>query len=91
MGELNETRVGGTEQKSDIVLILRKKTSGGVSIQLKSSVQDLFGDQIKGSIERALETLGIKNAVLKIPLGMGDNLNLTFGEIALKILPRGLK
>jgi citrate lyase subunit beta/citryl-CoA lyase len=62
MGELNETRVGGTEQKSDIALILRKKTSGGVSIQLKSSVQDLFGDQIKGSIERALETLGIKNA-----------------------------
>ena len=62
MAELNETRVGGTEQKSDIALILRKKTSGGLSIQLKSSVQDLFGDQIKGSIERALETLGIKNA-----------------------------
>ncbi|HVO76723.1 MAG TPA: citrate lyase acyl carrier protein [Candidatus Bathyarchaeia archaeon] len=62
MAELNETQVGRTEQKSDIFLILRKKPSGGVSIQLKSSVQDLFGDQIRGTIERALDELGVKDA-----------------------------
>jgi citrate lyase subunit beta/citryl-CoA lyase len=62
MADLNETQVGRTEQKSDIFLILRKKESGGVSIRLKSSVQDLFGDTIKGAIEGTLGELGVKNA-----------------------------
>jgi len=62
MAELKETQVGRTEQKSDIFLILRKKESGGVSIHLKSSVQDLFGDTIKGAIEATLGELGVKNA-----------------------------
>jgi citrate lyase subunit beta / citryl-CoA lyase len=62
MAELTETQVGRTEQKSDIFLILRKRSSGGVSIQLKSSVQDLFGDKIRGSIERTLGELGVNDA-----------------------------
>jgi citrate lyase subunit beta/citryl-CoA lyase len=62
MSELNETRVGRAEQKSDIFLTLRKTASGGLNVQLKSSVQYLFGDQIRGAIERTLDGLGVKNA-----------------------------
>jgi citrate lyase subunit beta/citryl-CoA lyase len=62
MAELNETQVGRTEQKSDIFLILRKRESGGLSVQLKSSVQDLFGDKIRSTIEGTLGELGVKNA-----------------------------
>jgi citrate lyase subunit beta/citryl-CoA lyase len=62
MAELNETQVGRAEQKSDIFLTLRKKEAGGVSVQLKSSVQDMFGEQIRGTIEGTLGALGVKNA-----------------------------
>lgn len=61
MAELNETQVGRAEQKSDLLLTMRKRESGGNAVQLKSSVQDLFGDQIRASIEAALERLGVKN------------------------------
>ena len=61
MAELNETQVGRAEQKSDIVVTMKKKAGGGNSIQLKSSVANLFGDQIRASIEGALERLGAKN------------------------------
>jgi citrate lyase subunit beta/citryl-CoA lyase len=62
MSEPNETHVGRPEQKGDISLVLRKKVSGGISIQLRSSVQDLFGDRIKATIAGALGGLGIANA-----------------------------
>jgi citrate lyase subunit beta/citryl-CoA lyase len=73
MSELSESKAGKTDQKSDIFLILRKKPTGGISVQLKSSVQDLFGDQIKGKIESSLDALGIKNAeVIAEDLGALD-------------------
>ena len=62
MVELSETQAGRTEQKSDIFLLLRKKESGGISIALKSSVQDLFGDRIRETIEGTLGALGVKSA-----------------------------
>jgi len=61
MAELNETQVGRAEQKSDILITMKKKESGGRTIQLKSSVQDLFGDQIRASLDRTLDALGLKN------------------------------
>jgi len=61
MAELNEAQAGRAEQKSDLVLTMRKKDAGGVAVQLKSSVQDMFGSQIKGAIEGALDALGVKN------------------------------
>jgi citrate lyase subunit beta/citryl-CoA lyase len=61
MAELSETQVGRPEQKSDILLTMKKKEGGGAAIQLKSSVQDLFGDQIRASIEGTLDALGVKN------------------------------
>jgi citrate lyase subunit beta/citryl-CoA lyase len=62
MADVKETRVGRAEQKSDITLTLRARESGGIAVALKSSVQDLFGEQIEGSIRSALEALGVKNA-----------------------------
>jgi len=61
MAELNETQVGRAEQKSDMLLTMRRREGGGNALQIKSSVQDLFGDQIRASIETALERLGVKN------------------------------
>ena len=62
MAELKEVQVGRTEQKSDIFLILREKDSGGISIKLKSSVEDLFGERIREIVSRTLDELGVKNA-----------------------------
>lgn len=62
MAELNEAQAGRAEQKSDLVLTMRKKESGGIAVQLKSSVQDMFGGEIRGTIESALDALGVKNA-----------------------------
>jgi citrate lyase subunit beta/citryl-CoA lyase len=62
MADAKETQVGRAEQKSDIFLTLRSAESGGISIKLKSSVHDLFGDQIEGALRGSLERLGVKHA-----------------------------
>lgn len=62
MADMNEAQAGRAEQKSDLVLTLRKKETGGVSVKLKSSVEDMFGDEIRKSIALALDALGVKHA-----------------------------
>ena len=89
MAEMNETRVGRADQKSDMFLILRKKEAGGISLRLKSSVQDLFGDQIKGTIERTLDGLGVKNAeVVAEDLGALDYVITARVEAAVRRLQK---
>ncbi|MCK4236048.1 MAG: citrate lyase subunit gamma, partial [Candidatus Krumholzibacteria bacterium] len=65
MSEQKETSAGRAEQKGDIFVRLKKKESGGLSVQFKSSVESMFGDQIRGSIEGTLKSLGIEHAELE--------------------------
>jgi len=43
MSELKEAQVGRREKKGDIFVRLEKRESGGVEIELTSSVEAMFG------------------------------------------------
>jgi len=61
MSELKEAQAGRQEKKGDIFIRLEKRESGGVEIELTSSVEAMFGGAIRDAISTTLEKLGVDN------------------------------
>jgi len=57
--------IAGTLESSDITISLEPNEGKGIEIQLKSSVERQFGNQIKKVIHERLEELGVKNALVR--------------------------
>lgn len=59
--ELKKTGISGTLESSDIMITL-EPGSGGIEIELTSSVEKQFGDAIRKEITATLEEMGVKGA-----------------------------
>ena len=66
MSETKETFVGRSEQKSDLYIRMKNKTSGGIALEMKSSVGAMFGDSIRRALEKTLEALGISHIEIEV-------------------------
>ena len=66
MSETKEIFVGRSEQKSDLYIRMKKKTTGGVAIEMKSSVGAMFGGSIRRALEETLGVLGISDIEIEV-------------------------
>ena len=57
--EIKKSAVVGTLESSDIMITLNPSTAGRIDIQLESSVEKQFGNQIRRVIEETLKELGV--------------------------------
>ena len=64
MGEKTAARAGAEGKKGDILVGIELTEGGGLTIEATSSVEALFGDQVRGRIEETLRALGVEHARL---------------------------
>ena len=57
--KLIDTGIAGTLESSDIMVTLEENPSGGIIINLKSTVESQFGHQIRKVIADTLKEVGI--------------------------------
>lgn len=62
--QLIKTAVAGTMESGDIMVTIEPKDSGGVTLELSSSVMQQFGRQIEAVIRRTLGELGVEHAAV---------------------------
>ncbi len=62
--ELKKIGMAGTLESSDISIAIQPKDTEGIEINLQSSVEKQFGNQIRKVIMNTLEELGIKDALV---------------------------
>ncbi|WP_290033207.1 citrate lyase acyl carrier protein [Ligilactobacillus cholophilus] len=62
--EIKKTALAGTVESSDIQITI-SKGDHGIQIELDSSVEKLYGNQIRKVITETIESYGIKNANVK--------------------------
>ena len=63
--QLIKTAVAGTMESGDIMVTIEPRDSGGVTLELSSSVMQQFGRQIEEMIRKTLAELGVEHAVDK--------------------------
>lgn len=56
--------IAGTLESSDIQIMLVSNMNDGIKVELKSSVEKLFGKQIRKVISGTLKNMGIDNVTL---------------------------
>ncbi|MBN2071060.1 MAG: citrate lyase subunit gamma [Candidatus Krumholzibacteriota bacterium] len=62
----NEARAGRDEKKGDLSIILKLKERGGISVNVDSTVGDLFGAKIAERVEKTLINLGVGDAEIEV-------------------------
>ena len=62
--ELKKTAVAGTMESGDIMVTIDPRTSGGITLELTSSVMQQFGRRIEEVIRETLSGLGVENAAV---------------------------
>ena len=71
--EIKKSAVVGTLESSDIMITLNPSTAGRIDIQLESSVEKQFGNQIRRVIEETLKELGVTSVeVIAVDKGALD-------------------
>ena len=63
--ELKKTAVAGTLESSDIMVTVEPRTSGGIELDLSSSVMQQYGRQIETVIRETLSSLGVESAAVQ--------------------------
>ena len=66
MSEDREIFVGRSEQKSDLYIRMKRKSSGGLDLQMKSSVGAMFGKGIRRTLEEAAAALGVTKGEIEV-------------------------
>ena len=61
---MNRVGVAGTLESSDITITLEPNQGKGIEIQLKSTVENQFGNQIRKVITETLSELGVNDALV---------------------------
>lgn len=56
------TGIAGTLESSDIMISIEPNEGNGIEIELKSTVENQFGNQIRKVIREVLEQLGVSDA-----------------------------
>jgi len=62
MMKLIKTAVAGTMESGDIMVTIDPRESGGVHLELQSSVMQQYGRQIEAVIRQTLADLGVEHA-----------------------------
>ena len=62
--QLIKTAVAGTMESGDIMVTIEPRDSGGVTLELSSSVMQQFGRQIEAVIRATLAELGVDHAAV---------------------------
>ncbi|MCY7115952.1 citrate lyase acyl carrier protein [Streptococcus mutans] len=60
--DIKQTAVAGSLESSDIMVTVNPSDVQGITVQLESSVEKQFGQQIRKVIEETLKHLGVKAA-----------------------------
>lgn len=60
--ELKKAAAAGTMESGDIMVTIDPKESGGIVLDLSSSVMQQYGRQIEAVIRETLSGLGVENA-----------------------------
>ena len=60
--KLIKTAMAGTMESSDIMVTIEPRETGGIILDLQSSVMQQYGRQIEAVIRETLENLQIENA-----------------------------
>ncbi len=63
--EINKISKAGTLESNDIYVIIMPNEEGGIAIELESLVMKQFGAEIERAIRETLDTLQVKNAIVK--------------------------
>ncbi len=65
MTEIIRAAVAGTDEKSDAVVTVEPAESG-ITLQVRSTVKNQFGDAIEASVREVLAEMGVENAVVTV-------------------------
>lgn len=63
--EINKISKSGTVESNDIYIVMMPNPEGGIELELESIVMKQFGEEIRRVILETLESLGVKDAVIK--------------------------
>lgn len=63
--KIHDVGIAGTLESSDITIHIEKNEGKGIQIELKSTVENQFGKQIRKVIKETLEELGVTNAIIR--------------------------
>ena len=64
--EIKNTAMAGTLESSDITVVIEPNPENEIEIELKSSVEKQFGDQIKKVINDTLKEMNIECAIVRV-------------------------
>ena len=64
--EIKNNAMAGTMESSDILIAIEPNPDKEIAIELKSSVEKQFGDQIKKVIMDTLLELNVESAVIRV-------------------------
>lgn len=56
----------GTLESSDVFVQIFQAQKGGIKIELESSVEEIYGDDIKKLIKKVVKKMGVKDILLKV-------------------------
>ncbi|GAA0772263.1 citrate lyase acyl carrier protein [Clostridium subterminale] len=62
---INKISKAGTLESNDIYVIIMPNEEGGIAIELESMVMKQFGADIEKAIRETLDTLEVKNAIVR--------------------------
>lgn len=60
--KLVKSATAGTMESSDIMIVIEPRTSGGIELELNSSVMQQYGAQIEAVIRETLSSLDVTDA-----------------------------
>ena len=63
--ELKKTAVAGTMESSDIMITVEPRESGGIALELTSSVMKQYGRRIEQVIRETAAELGVEHALIR--------------------------
>ncbi|OGO77008.1 MAG: citrate lyase acyl carrier protein [Clostridiales bacterium GWB2_37_7] len=63
--KIHDVGIAGTLESSDIIIHIEKNEGKGIEIELKSTVENQFGNQIRKVIKETLQELGVTDAIVR--------------------------
>jgi citrate lyase subunit gamma (acyl carrier protein) len=63
--EITDVGIAGTLESSDITIQIERNVGKGIAIELKSTVENQFGNQIRNVIRETLQELEIPEALVR--------------------------
>jgi len=64
--DIKTIAMAGTLESSDVSIIVEPNNENGIHIEIESLVEKQFGEQIKKVVEKTLNDLKVKNAIIKV-------------------------